>query len=461
MRILSDFTGAELDRDLVVTVGTYDGLHRGHQHLVRALVAHAREIDALSGLITFHPCPRRVLHPELPTMCLTTPDEKRALLEEMGLDVLVELHFTPEMSRTPAREFVRAAVEHLRVRELWVGAGFALGRHREGDVAGLRGLAQELGFELQIIEMMEDDGEPVSSTRIRSLILQGRVDKAAELLGRFFGITGETIPGRLQGRCAGLSSFNLSLRAECLLPASGTYAAYALVGKQRYPAVLDTATPSDANDDVRAVQVHLLAPGRDLGGQQLVVRLVQRLRTEHYSDTEGHLGAQIGRDIRQVERMLGVGCGKRSGPEEWGGMAQGEVKAKRFEELEHTADVALRVYGRDMQELFVHAAEVMFSLIGDCERDAAPRFEMEIRLEGPDRESLLIDWLNELLYLFETKSVHFFAFDIRELTTTSLEARVCGGPLTLHEKAIKAATFHDLHISETSEGLEVTVVFDI
>ena len=142
-------------------------------------------------------------------------------------------------------------------------------------------------------------------------------------------------------------------------------------------------------------------------------------------------------------------------------MQQRGQNAKGFEELEHTADVALRVRGRDMRELFANAAEGMFSLIGHCQRGATPRFADEIRLHAPDRAALLIDWLNELLYLGEANNARYYAFTFHRLTPTLLEAHVAGDPLVSRWKTIKAATFHDLRISETPEGWEVTVVFDI
>ena len=142
-------------------------------------------------------------------------------------------------------------------------------------------------------------------------------------------------------------------------------------------------------------------------------------------------------------------------------MGQGSEKPVGFEELEHTADVAMRVSGRDLKEIFIYAAEGMFHLVGDCERDGPPHCESDIHFEAPDQESLLIDWLNELLYLQETEDVCYYAFDIRNLTATSLEARVGGNSFTLHKRAIKAATFHELHIEELPNRLEVTIVFDI
>jgi len=234
----------------------------------------------------------------------------------MGLDVLVVLRFTLEMSRTPARGFVRAAVEHLRMRELWVGDDFALGRHREGDVAALRRLAQELGFRLRVVEMVENDEGPISSTRIRALILDGRVDKAAELLGRPYSIVGKVMsgvmPGHQQSQGPGFSAFELAVPSECLLPADGTYAACASLGGQRHPAVLSIEASPCSNDGVGTVRAYLLKPGADLAGPDLIVQLIQRLRSEHLFDTEEQLTAYILRDIQRAERILDVQAGEPS-----------------------------------------------------------------------------------------------------------------------------------------------------
>jgi len=305
MQIVNDFTGVNLDRDLVATVGTYDGLHRGHQHLVRQLIARAGEVGALSALITFEPHPRRVLHPERPPARLTGPDEKTAILEAMGLDVLVTLHFTPEMSRMRARDFMRAVVEHLRVRELWVGSNFALGRHREGDVAALRRLAQELGFELKVVEVIEADGEPISSTRIRSLILKGQIGEATQLLGRPFTLIGKAIaPCHRKARNAGSCCFRLALPGEYILPADGDYCAYLSLGQQRYPALVSVGTRSDGNEEARAVEVQVPHPDLDLIGQDLALKLVRRQEGTEPIEGLEQLRAQIEGDIQRVEKPM-------------------------------------------------------------------------------------------------------------------------------------------------------------
>ena len=145
-----------------------------------------------------------------------------------------------------------------------------------------------------------------------------------------------------------------------------------------------------------------------------------------------------------------------------GGMGKAERQEKRkFEEVEHVADLALRVRGADRPELFANAAEGMFSLIGDCRRDLPTQCEDEIRLEAPDEETLLIDWLNELLYLSEARGVLLFSFELLSLTLTSVAAHVGGNPFTSREQEIKSATFHDLNVSETEDGFEATIVFDV
>jgi len=310
LQILNDFVGAELHRGLVVTIGAYDGLHLGHQRLVRALIAHARQIGALSGLITFDPHPRSVLSSGEQTFCLMTVDDKAELLEEMGLDVLVKLPFTAELSRTPAREFVLQAVQHLGMRELWVGAGFALGRDREGDVPSLQRLSLELGFELRVIDTLEDGGESISSSRIRSLIQEGRVGRAGDLLGRPFRFGGRAIADGRRTRLAGLPCFRLVPRPRCLPPAEGVYAANVLIEGQRCAALLTVFASSTDNRGERTVLGYLLESDRDLGGLDgdLILELVRRLDGDTSFGDGERPAVQIMDYARQTQRILRAGA---------------------------------------------------------------------------------------------------------------------------------------------------------
>jgi riboflavin kinase/FMN adenylyltransferase len=308
LQVLSDFVGTELDRELVLTVGTYDGLHRGHQRLVRALIARSKETGTLSGLITFDPHPRSVLYGGEPTPCLMTATEKAELLEEMGLDVLIILRFTPELSRLSAREFVLRAVRHLRMRELWVGAGFALGRDREGDVAALRSLAREYGFELRVVQTVQDDGDSISSSRIRSLLVAGDVAKAADMLGRPFKIRGELVVEVRPDGPRALHRFRMVSQAQCLLPADGAYAASIVASRQRYAALLSINTVTKSGDDERTVQGYLLDSEGDLGRSsgEVVAELFRPLPWDLTLRGEGQAVARVEEYLQEIQRVSRV-----------------------------------------------------------------------------------------------------------------------------------------------------------
>ncbi|MFQ5812703.1 MAG: bifunctional riboflavin kinase/FAD synthetase [Anaerolineae bacterium] len=306
MEIIDDLSKANLNSDTIITVGAFDGVHRGHQHLIQQMVEEARHTERLTGLITFHPHPSAVLSPYNPTRYLSTPGEKAALLERLGLDILAILPFNQDMAQTSARDFVVLVSRHLHMAELWVGEGFALGRAREGDVEALRALGQDLGFTVRVIEPLAWQGQIISSTRIRSLLLKGKVRQAAQLLGRYPSLAGEVVRGSQRGHCLGFPTANLEVRRERVVPADGIYAVYARLGEERHQGVANVGVrPSFEIGGQRIVEVHILDFEEAIYGCDLVVEFVERLREErHYSDVE-ELKAQIERDIVQARRILG------------------------------------------------------------------------------------------------------------------------------------------------------------
>ena len=179
MRVFRDLFQLHLEQESVLTIGAFDGLHLGHQELVRRLIRSARESSRLSGVVTFDPLPRTVLAPDSSFICLTTIDDKIELLEDWGVDVLIIIPFTMAVANTTARDFVSRLSEQARMTELWVGWNFALGRGREGNVDNLGRLGQELGFRLHVVQPVSDGSVPVSSTQIRNLLGGGRVREAA------------------------------------------------------------------------------------------------------------------------------------------------------------------------------------------------------------------------------------------------------------------------------------------
>jgi riboflavin kinase/FMN adenylyltransferase len=306
MRVIDDLANAQVEQPTVVTVGAFDGLHIGHQHIIKELIRHARETGRLSAVVTFHPHPRAVLRPWLSPKVLTTPGEKAVLLAQMGLDILVLVSFTPEVARMPAREFVRLLRERLRMEELWVGRDFALGRGREGNVPALQAMGEQLGFHVQVFEPVTVDGRPVSSTEVRELLATGQVDEARRLLGRPYSLAGEVVSGARRGRCLGFPTANLAVRPERALPPDGVYAVYALVGNERLPAVANIGERPSFNTGQHAIEVHILDYSGDLYGRDLAIEFIRRLRAEQRFSDVCQLVAQISNDIEQARQIFSL-----------------------------------------------------------------------------------------------------------------------------------------------------------
>ena len=310
MRVLSsDLDKLTLPPDLAcresaLTVGSFDGIHLGHLSLIDQLVAQAKRESRVSGLVTFYPHPASVLHPQQPTLYLTTPGEKTALLEPLGLDWLAVLLFTPELAAMSSRAFVQCLFGQVNMRDLWVGVDFALGHGREGDSAALQSLGDEMGFHVHQVPYVTQDGNKVGSTRIRSLLRHGRVEEAARLLGRCYTVSGEVVRGAQRGRCIGFPTANVSVRPDRVIPANGIYATLAYLGSECYPSVTNVGVRPSFDDGEQSVEAHLLDYEGDLYGCDLVVAFVAYLRAERrYPDIQD-LIVQIGRDVEEAREIL-------------------------------------------------------------------------------------------------------------------------------------------------------------
>lgn len=311
MQTLNQLSDANLAADTVVTIGSFDGVHRGHQHLLAQLQAQARSTGRLSLVLTFHPHPRVVLHPEKSTAYLSPLHEKAALLEDLGLDVLVVLPFTKELASTSAQQFVAALHDHLRMRELWVGPDFALGSHRRGNIAHLQILSRQLGFGLHVVTPLCEYGQTISSTRIRTLLAQGQVEQVAGLLGRSYAITAPVVKGVQRGRALGFRTANLQIDPDRALPGNGVYAVWALVEGVRYQAVANIGVRPSFGPGARTLEVHLMDYVGDLYDKTLIVEFVHWLRAERrFADSE-HLCQQIAQDVATARQLLGAAAVRR------------------------------------------------------------------------------------------------------------------------------------------------------
>ena len=304
MEPLESLAGLRLNRDVVLTIGVFDGVHLGHQHLIGGVVQRARAIGGLGVVLTFHPHPQLVLRPALQPAYLTTLEERLALIAGVGIDLTVTLRFTVETAQVTAREFVTALCRAFRLVELRVGPDFALGHKRQGTIPVLRGLGQELGFSVGVAEPWQADGVVISSTRIRELIKQGDVVQASRLLGRLYEVAGPVVLGAQRGRTLGFPTANLDVDPAILLPADGVYAVYAEANGRTYPAVSNIGRRPSFDNAPRTFEVHFLDFEGDLYRRPVTIRFAQRLRSEVRFPNLGALAAQIRADAAQARAIL-------------------------------------------------------------------------------------------------------------------------------------------------------------
>ena len=305
MLTIRDLSAIQQNHPTLVTVGSYDGIHLGHQYLVNKMKAAADSLGYVTAVVTFFPRPQAVLAPHLAPRVLTTPDEKAKLLERLGIDVAAILTFSPEMALLSAREFVGLLVKHLNMRQLWVGQGFALGRGRNGDIPALRVIGSDLGFDVNVVEPLERDGEVVSSTRIRAKLEKGDIRGTAALLGRNPTLRGMVVPGDKRGRRLGIPTANIALPDGILTPAKGVYACFAHLGDRRWMAVVNVGfRPTCGDNPVPTVEVHILHFDGDLYGKTLQLELIDFLRPERRFPDADSLVAQIRQDAQRAEAIL-------------------------------------------------------------------------------------------------------------------------------------------------------------
>lgn len=305
MRTIHSLDDIALEQDVILTVGTFDGVHLGHQHLLRQLIDQARDGHRLGAALSFSPHPRAILQPDRELTYLSTPDERSSLMRSLGLDLLVLLPFNKTLAATPAETFVRALHERLRMRELWVGDDFAMGRGREGDIAALQAIAPRIGFALRTIKPLHVDGEPVSSTRIRNLLSEGHVDQAARLLGRHYAISAQVVPGAQRGRTLGFRTANLAVPPRRAMPLDSVYAVWVTVDGRRCAGVANVGIRPTFDAGERLLEVHLLDFDGDLYGRAAHVAFVRRLRPERRFHDGAALAEQIRHDIHATRSLLG------------------------------------------------------------------------------------------------------------------------------------------------------------
>ncbi len=288
-----------------VTVGVFDGVHRGHQGLIGSMVEAAHAAGRAAAVVTFFPHPAQVLRGRQPSFYLNRPEEKAELIGALGVDWVVTHPFSLEISLISADEFVERLIRFLEMVEIWAGRDFALGHNRMGTVDYLRARGSERGFQVRVVEPELHDGAIISSSAVRAALREGRVDAAAVYLGRPYRVSGKVVEGAHRGQTIGVPTANLAIWEDQAYPALGVYACWAYVGGRRRPAAVNIGVrPTFEQTGLPTIEAHLIDFSGDLYGQDLALDFVAYLRPEMKFNGVEALVAQIWADVGRARLIL-------------------------------------------------------------------------------------------------------------------------------------------------------------
>ncbi len=288
-----------------LTIGVFDGVHRGHQEIIHKLVHEAHALNEPACVLTFDPHPASVLGGH-DIKCLTTPDERAELLADLGVDYVITQRFTRDLSTASAQEYMSRLKKSLGLKYLLIGYDFALGKGREGNAARLTEIGQSMDYVVEIIPALSDESGVISSTEIRKLISIGNVSEANKLLGHHYVMSGEIIHGAERGRTIGFPTANVEYPQQKATPSNGIYACWAHLSKEKFMAATNigfnpTFTPER---QVPSLEAYLLDFDRDIYGQNLKLEFISRIRDELKFVSVEALIEKIHEDVAQTREML-------------------------------------------------------------------------------------------------------------------------------------------------------------
>lgn len=288
-----------------LTVGVFDGVHRGHREIIHKLVQDAHANNAPAVVLTFDPHPASVLSGK-EIRCLTTPDERADLLGSLGVDAVITQRFTPDLSTVPAHEYMSRLKAHLGLRHMLIGYDFALGKGREGNAPRLTEIGSELGYTVEVVPALSDESGVISSTEIRKLVSIGNMTEASKLLGYPYRMGGEVIHGAGRGKQINFPTANVDYAKTKATPPNGIYACWARLGDERFMAATNiglnpTFTPERKTPSLEA---YLLDFDRDIYGEVMTLEFVMRLRDEIRYTSVDALINQIHDDVNQTRNIL-------------------------------------------------------------------------------------------------------------------------------------------------------------
>ncbi|MFV0387746.1 MAG: bifunctional riboflavin kinase/FAD synthetase [Pyrinomonadaceae bacterium] len=305
MKIFHGTENANISRPTVLTLGVFDGLHLGHQEIMETVVARAKATNSHATAITFDPHPRAVLHPENAPPLLQTLDQRLANFEVLGIEQAIVVRFNREFASQDAEKFLREIVfERLNAKEVYLGHGFAFGKNRGGNITLLRGISNELGFKADEVDEVRLRGTRISSSNIRKLLDEGKVNLVRRMLGRPYGIEGVVIRGDRRGHTIGFPTANLKPKNR-FIPKYGVYATATLIdGTWRRSITNVGVRPTFKTDSEPSVETFVFDFDDELYGDVLRIRFLHRIRSEQKFSGIEELKAQIDKDAETAQRYF-------------------------------------------------------------------------------------------------------------------------------------------------------------
>lgn len=308
MQIKKELAQFVPEKETILAIGVFDGVHLGHKHLISYAQRQALVRNLLAGVVTFRCHPQEVLSPQNKVPYLSTLEEKIRLVQSLGVDFVIPLSFTRELAELSARQFLALLQQYLKMQGLVVGSDFTLGRGREGNTFVLHQLGKEMGFTVEVVPPLISEGEVVSSTAIRQALAEGDMERVEKLLGRPFSLSGDIVPGAGRGVGLGFPTANLAVNSDQASPANGIYATRAYLGDRALSSVTNIGFCPTFGGRERTVEVFLLDFQGSIYGQKLKIQLVKRLREERCFSSVAELTSQIEEDVRQARDILPRGA---------------------------------------------------------------------------------------------------------------------------------------------------------
>jgi riboflavin kinase/FMN adenylyltransferase len=304
VQVEEELAGFKPDKDTLLTIGVFDGVHLGHQRLISELIRQARQKGLLSGVVTFRQHPEDLFSAGKRLPFLTDIKTRTRLLKREGVDFIVTLSFNRELAALSARRFMEILHQYLRMRGLVIGTDFALGKGREGGTGVIRRLGKEMGIDITVVPPLKINGEVVSSTALRQALAEGNIDKVKSFTGRPYALHGKVVEGAGRGEGMGFPTANMDVKSGQALPPDGVYVGLTRFNGRVYQSMTNIGRNPTFGDTERSVESYLVDYHGDLYGKEVRLDIIARLRDEKKFASAAELKKQIARDIVQGKNIL-------------------------------------------------------------------------------------------------------------------------------------------------------------